>query len=69
MTMCVATTVLLLCLHAVVWNPYAVAAGMPDLGGDQQPLFLCVEAGTVSKRVVLNAREEWTGLQVLSVVS
>ena len=48
----------------VVWNPYeAVAATMGDLGADQCPYFVCVEAGTVADPITLTAGQSFCATQ------
>lgn len=53
---------------AVVWNPWAQkAAEVDDLGEDQFPRFLCVEAAQVGAPVRLEPGARWTAAQVLRV--
>jgi glucose-6-phosphate 1-epimerase len=53
---------------AVVWNPWAgKAREMGDLGEDQFPRFVCVEAAHVGAPVRLEAGARWEGSQTLSV--
>jgi len=52
----------------VVWNPAAEKArSMGDLGEENYPYFVCVEAGTVAAPITLEAGQAWTGVQELSV--
>lgn len=53
---------------AVVWNPWArKAAEVSDLGEDQFPLFLCVEAAHVAAPVHLAPGERWEASQTIRV--
>jgi glucose-6-phosphate 1-epimerase len=53
---------------AVVWNPWAEKAGeMDDLGGDQWPFFVCVEAACVGRPVRLEPGARWEGGQRIRV--
>lgn len=53
----------------VVWNPWVERAKeLGDLGADEYPLFVCVEAGAVAAPVVLAAAATWLGAQELVVV-
>jgi len=40
---------------------------MGDLGEENYPYFVCVEAGTVAAPITLEAGQAWTGVQELSV--
>lgn len=52
---------------AVVWNPWEEkAAAMDDLGADEFPHMLCVEAAQVGTPVRLDPGARWEGVQVLS---
>lgn len=53
---------------AVVWNiGESKAPSMKDLGPDEWQRYICVEAGSVAKEMVLQPSGEWTGEQKLSV--
>lgn len=55
---------------AVVWNPgAALAAGLADLGQDEQRRFVCVEAARIVEPVRLAPGESWRGRQSLIVES
>ncbi|KAB8059808.1 D-hexose-6-phosphate mutarotase [Janthinobacterium sp. FT14W] len=50
---------------AVVWNPGAQdAAALPDLAGDEQPRFICIEPALIQPDT-LAAGAEWSGRQHL----
>lgn len=52
----------------VVWNPGpAKAAALADLPDDDWLNFLCVEAATIGRPVLLAPGEQWTGRQGFSV--
>lgn len=52
----------------VVWNPGpAKAAALADLPDDDWLNFLCVEAATIGRPVLLTPGEQWTGRQGFSV--
>lgn len=52
----------------VVWNPGpAKAAALADLPDDDWLNFLCVEAATIGRPVLLAPGEQWTGRQAFSV--
>jgi glucose-6-phosphate 1-epimerase len=52
---------------AVVWNPWAdKARAMDDLGEDQFPRFVCVEAAHVGSPVHLQPGERWEARQTVS---
>ena len=54
---------------AVVWNPGAQdAAALPDLAGDEQPRFICIEPALIQPDL-LAAGAEWTGRQHIVVRS
>jgi glucose-6-phosphate 1-epimerase len=53
---------------AVVWNPWAEKArGMADLGEDQFPRFVCVEAAHVGTPVRLEPGARWEASQAILV--
>jgi glucose-6-phosphate 1-epimerase len=53
---------------AVVWNPWAAKAReMSDLGEDQYPRFVCVEAACAAQPVRLDPGGTWEGGQVIRV--
>lgn len=53
---------------AVVWNPWAdKARGMDDLGEDQFPRFVCVEAARVASPVRLEPGARWRAGQEIAV--
>jgi glucose-6-phosphate 1-epimerase len=49
----------------VVWNPGGAAAAPADLPKDGFRHFLCVEAARIGQPVLLNAGEEWSGVQTI----
>lgn len=52
---------------AVVWNPgREKARGISDLGEDQFPAFVCVEAACAGEPVRLEPDARWTGGQTIS---
>jgi glucose-6-phosphate 1-epimerase len=54
---------------AVVWNPWAEKAReMADLGEDQFPRFVCLEAAQVGAPVTLEPGEHWEAGQEIRVV-
>lgn len=54
----------------VVWNPgAALAAGLADLGTDQQARFVCIEAAVVRQPVSLDPGAHWQGQQILTVAN
>jgi glucose-6-phosphate 1-epimerase len=54
---------------AVVWNPWAEKArGMDDLGEDQYPRFVCVEAAQAGSPARLEPGARWEAGQTISVV-
>ena len=53
---------------AVVWNPGPTkAASLADLGADEYPRLVCVEAACAARPVELEGGALWTGAQRLSV--
>ena len=52
---------------AVVWNPGAQdAAALPDLAGDEQPRFICIEPALIQPDL-LAAGAAWTGHQHIGI--
>lgn len=52
----------------VIWNPGPdLAMAMPDLGASEHARFVCVEAATVIRPVLLPAGGRWQGSQTLIV--
>ena len=52
---------------AVVWNPGAQdAAALPDLAGDEQPRFICIEPALIQPDL-LAAGAAWTGRQHIGI--
>ena len=52
---------------AVVWNPGAQdAAALPDLAGDEQPRFICIEPALIQPDT-LAAGAEWVGRQRIEI--
>jgi len=53
---------------AVVWNPWAeLAARTEDLGEDQYPRFVCVEAAQAGTPARLEPGARWEGAQTISI--
>ena len=56
--------------ETVVWNPgAALAAGLADLGADQQARFVCIEAAVVRRPVSLEPGARWQGRQIVTVAN
>jgi glucose-6-phosphate 1-epimerase len=53
----------------VVWNPgAAVGAGLADLEPEGYQHFVCIEAGAVLNRIILNSGESWQGQQSFTIL-
>ena len=53
----------------VVWNPGAEGAqGLRDMGDNEYPNMLCIEAAIVDKPITLAAGESWSGVQAVEVI-
>lgn len=53
----------------VIWNPGAEGAkGLGDMGDNEYPNMLCIEAALVDKPQVLAPGESWQGTQAIEVV-
>ena len=51
----------------VIWNPGVDrAAALADMEPDGERRMLCVEAAAVQRRITLDARQRWSGTQVLT---
>lgn len=54
---------------SVIWNPWSdQARDMGDLGDDEYPNMLCVEAGHVSTPVILLPGTAFEASQILQVI-
>ena len=52
--------------NVVVWNPWAEGAGaLEDMGDDEYPRMLCIEAACAANAVTVAPGETWRGTQVL----
>lgn len=53
---------------AVIWNPGAAAAELPDLAPGDEQRFVCVEAATLLHPMTLRPDGRWTGTQILTAL-
>lgn len=53
---------------AVIWNPGPEGAkGLKDMGDNEYPNMLCIEAAIVDKPKTLQAGESWQGVQAIEI--
>ena len=52
----------------VIWNPGPEGAkGLSDMGDNEYPSMLCIEAAIVDQPIILEAGQSWQGEQVIAV--